>query len=382
MKTIKDIVILEAEHSFDKVIEYAVMQYTENYNYRISQLLYNFPEDYKNQDGSMFWSGSKRVPHPIPYDANEPLCLMFVKEYAIILARALSIEAKTDDDYIKEVSSKVIIAPFKPKNVNIKVKDDDPDPEPTVPEKLQAEEDSQLAALMKELSLYDKTKADPSKMHPEDFEKDDDSNGHIDFIHACSNLRARNYKIKESDRQKTKMIAGKIIPAIATTTASITGIVSLQLYTLLQTQKIEYMRNCFLNLAISLFVMTEPAEVIKMQDKAYDELLLGPVKAIPPKWTVWDKIVINGSKTCQEFIDEIKKEYNVDVSVITANNVSIIQTFMPSNKDRFGQKIEDIYKANSKVPLEDNKTYLFLEVSGDVDDASALMPLFKYNFKN
>ena len=382
LKTIKDIVILEAEHSFDKVIEYAVMQYTENYNYRISQLLYNFPEDYKNQDGSMFWSGSKRVPHPIPYDANEPLCLMFVKEYAIILARALSIEAKTDDDYIKEVSSKVIIAPFKPKNVNIKVKDDDPDPEPTDPEKLQAEEDSQLAALMKELSLYDKTKADPSKMHPEDFEKDDDSNGHIDFIHACSNLRARNYKIKESDRQKTKMIAGKIIPAIATTTASITGIVSLQLYTLLQTQKIDYMRNCFLNLAISLFVMTEPAEVIKMQDKAYDELLLGPVKAIPPKWTVWDKIVINGSKTCQEFIDEIKKEYNVDVSVITANNVSIIQTFMPSNKDRFGQKIEDIYKANSKVPLEDNKTYLFLEVSGDVDDASALMPLFKYNFKN
>ena len=382
LKTIKDIVILEAEHSFDKVIEYAVMQYTENYNYRISQLLYNFPEDYKNQDGSMFWSGSKRVPHPIPYDANEPLCLMFVKEYAIILARALSIEAKTDDDYIKEVSSKVIIAPFKPKNVNIKVKDDDPDPEPTDPEKLQAEEDSQLAALMKELSLYDKTKADPSKMHPEDFEKDDDSNGHIDFIHACSNLRARNYKIKESDRQKTKMIAGKIIPAIATTTASITGIVSLQLYTLLQTQKIEYMRNCFLNLAISLFVMTEPAEVIKMQDKAYDELLLGPVKAIPPKWTVWDKIVINGSKTCQEFIDEIKKEYNVDISVITANNVSIIQTFMPSNKDRFGQKIEDIYKANSKVPLEDNKTYLFLEVSGDVDDASALMPLFKYNFKN
>ncbi len=382
LKTIKDIVVLEAEHSFDKVIEYAVMQYTENYNYRISQLLYNFPEDYKNQDGSMFWSGSKRVPHPIPYDANEPLCLMFVKEYAIILARALSIEAKTDDDYIKEVSSKVTIPPFKPKNVNIKVKDDDPDPEPTDPEKLQAEEDSQLAALMKELSIYDKTKADPSKMHPEDFEKDDDSNGHIDFVHACSNLRARNYKIKESDRQKTKMIAGKIIPAIATTTASITGIVSLQLYTLLQTQKIDYMRNCFLNLAISLFVMTEPAEVIKMQDKDYDELLLGPVKAIPPKWTVWDKIVINGSKTCQEFIDEVKKEYNVDISVITANNVSIIQTFMPSNKDRFGQKIEDIYKANSKVPLEDNKTYLFLEVSGDVDDASALMPLFKYNFKN
>jgi len=177
------------------------------------------------------------------------------------------------------------------------------------------------------------------------------------------------------------MIAGKIIPAIATTTAAITGIVSLQLYTLLQTDKIEFMRNCFLNLAICLFVMTEPAEVIKMEDKAYDELLLGPVKAIPPKWTVWDKIIIDGSKTCKEFIDYIKKTYNVDISVISSNNVNIIQTFMPSNKDRFDQKIEDIYKANSKTPLDDKKTYLWLEVSGDIDDASALMPLFKYNFK-
>ena len=33
-----------------------------------------------------------------------------------------------------------------------------------------------------------------SKLCPVEFEKDDDSNFHMDFITACSNLRASNYR--------------------------------------------------------------------------------------------------------------------------------------------------------------------------------------------
>lgn len=32
-----------------------------------------------------------------------------------------------------------------------------------------------------------------------EFEKDDDANFHIDFIHSCSTLRARNYEIPQCD---------------------------------------------------------------------------------------------------------------------------------------------------------------------------------------
>ena len=54
-------------------------------------------------------------------------------------------------------------------------------------------------------------------MNVVEFEKDDDN--HMQVITAVSNLRARNYTIGEADMHKTRLIAGKIIPAIATTPA-------------------------------------------------------------------------------------------------------------------------------------------------------------------
>ena len=93
-----------------------------------------------------------------------------------------------------------------------------------------------------------------------EFEKDDDKNGHIDFIYAASNLRATIYKIEKCDKIKTKLIAGKIIPAVASTTAAIVGLVSLQLYTLCQTNEIKYLRNSYLNLSLNSIIFQSPSK--------------------------------------------------------------------------------------------------------------------------
>lgn len=58
----------------------------------------------------------------------------------------------------------------------------------------------------------------------EEFEKDDDQNGHIDLIYSMANLRAENYRLEKMDWLTTKLKAGRITPALSTTTSCIAGL--------------------------------------------------------------------------------------------------------------------------------------------------------------
>jgi len=98
------------------------------------------------------------------------------------------------------------------------------------------------------------------KINVVSFEKDDDTNHHIDFITACANLRARNYKIEEGTRHKIKMIAGKIIPAIATSTALIVGVNGMEIFKTIAKVPFDKMRNSWNNIAVNSIMFSIPAD--------------------------------------------------------------------------------------------------------------------------
>eukprot|EP01126_Amoeba_proteus_P054745 TRINITY_DN6755_c0_g1_i14.p1 TRINITY_DN6755_c0_g1~~TRINITY_DN6755_c0_g1_i14.p1 ORF type:complete len:320 (-),score=77.16 TRINITY_DN6755_c0_g1_i14:386-1345(-) len=141
-------------------------------------------------------------------------------------------------------------------------------------------------------------------LHVSEFEKDDDTNFHIDWITATTNLRARNYQIPEENRHKCKIISGRIIPAMVTTTAAITGIVCVEAYKLILGLDVSLHCCSSLHLGCASFSLQKCSRPKKMAPYMSDEVL-DMVEPIPDGFTCWDKIVIDqGNITIQQLLHQ------------------------------------------------------------------------------
>lgn len=255
------------------------------------------------------------------------------------------------------------------KTIKVETEENKEENKEAAPVDLPSDEEA-LTNLMQVLSVSTQGLAQDSITAAE-FEKDDDTNFHIAFINAVANLRARNYQIPESTEHKTKMIAGKIIPAIATTTAMITGAVSVELYKYAQGfNNIEKFKNGFINLALPLFLFSEPDEVKKNKSKEFDPIMCGPVKCIPEDYTIYDKVVVDaGSMTIGAFIDHMLEHHKVEVTMIASGKIALYNMYLPGNKHepRKARKIEELYAEISKEEYPKGRYYLLLELGGEFE---------------
>lgn len=207
------------------------------------------------------------------------------------------------------------------------------------------------------------------KLTPLEFEKDDDTNLHIDFIVAASNLRASNYKIPLADRHKSKLIAGKIIPAIATTTSVVAGLVCLELYKLIRgNDTLEKFKNGFINLALPFIGFSEPIAAPKMQYCGID-------------WTLWDRFEVQGEMTLREFLQYFKEKHNLEITMLSQGVCMLYSFFMPKAKaqERLGLKMSEVVKQVSKRRIEPHVKALVFELCcNDADGNDVEVPYVKY----
>ncbi|RUP12667.1 hypothetical protein BC936DRAFT_139798, partial [Jimgerdemannia flammicorona] len=354
LESLRNFLVTEKPLSFDECIHWARLRFEEFYNNNIQQLLFNFPKDSVTSTGTLFWSGPKRAPEPIQFNPDDEIHMEFIVTAANLHAFNYGLKGETDRAYFRRVLADVIVPEFSPKKgVTIQVQENE-----NVQAGATADQDELDQILT---SLPQPSTLAGFRLNPVDFEKcqcrgqaskDDDTNFHIDFITAGSNLRAINYGIAPADRHKTKFIAGKIIPAIATTTAMVTGLVCLELYKIIDNKKeLEAYKNGFVNLALPFFGFSEPIAMPKL--KYHDT-----------EFSLWDRFDVKGDLTLQEFLDYFRNEHQLDVTMLSCGVSMLYSFFMPKKKleERKGMKMSKLVENVSKKPIPDYVRALVIEI--------------------
>jgi len=143
-------------------------------------------------------------------------------------------------------------------------------------------------------------------------------------------------------------------------------------------KKPETFRNAFCNLAVPIWVFSEPLPPIKNKDNEYDEVLLGPVKAIPSGWTKWDKIDIQGPKTLEEIFAEVKERYAVNLSLLYVGDSCSLYQY-DTSKDKLKLTPDQRYKEVTGTDYNSGSRFIEIVVSGEtLDGVDAVLPPIRY----
>ncbi|XP_053172393.1 ubiquitin-like modifier-activating enzyme 1 [Scomber japonicus] len=350
--------------SWEDCVNWARCKWETLYNNDVRQLLHCFPPEQVTAAGLPFWSGSKRCPHPLTFDPNNTTHLDYVVAAANLYGQIYGIKDRRDCASIREIVERVQVPSFTPKS-SVKIHATDKEMEE---EKEKGCDDIEKARLEELKGKLAPLKSSSMQMYPIDFEKDDDENFHMDYIVAASNLRAENYDIPAADRHQSKGIAGRIIPAIATTTAAVAGLMCLELYKLVQGhQKLSSYRTAYINLAVQYFVLSQPSRP-------------QPFEVAGKKYTQWDDLIVDGrgsgqqEMTLGDLFHYVKEKYGLTVCSLFYGPAILYN----GHKERLTQSVSDVVKSVMKADIPPHKKMLDLTPSFTEDEDCETVPTIRY----
>ena len=412
LQKIKDALVTSRPAMLEDCVAWARLHFSAMFRDRIEQLLYNFPSGHTLPNGALFWTGTKREPAPVYFSAADPLHLEFIMTATKLRGSLYGLHvdpAVHTHEWFAQVVNKVHVPKFNPASgVVIAATEKEAEELKTKAAEGGAGDGAgggaagggadswDVGARASELAttLPPQSSLAGFRCSPVFFEKDDDL--HISFVTACSNLRARVYRIEEKNKHDCKLIVGKIIPAIATTTAVVSGLISLELYKLVANRPIEDFRSSFLNLAIPAVSQGEPIGVKKTK------LLLTGSFSPPPEpgssalsaattladgkreWShsIWDRIDIAGPMTLAQLIEHVQSNFGLEIHMVSYGAAMLYMKFSPPSRkrERLPMELSALAEKVSQVPILPHASFISLQVTADsVDgDEPIELPIFRY----
>ncbi|XP_071611645.1 ubiquitin-like modifier-activating enzyme 7 isoform X1 [Heliangelus exortis] len=288
-------------------VRWARRHWQSRYHDGIAQLLHFYPPEHEASPGVPFWSGDKTCPHPLTFDPDNDTHMDYVLAAARLFAQVYKVSPCSDRVAAQTLLRSMVLPPFTPQEgLQITTEEEQEEVQAPADHMRRVELTQDLMQQRQEL-LADK-EVQMLLMEPIRFEKDDDI--HVDFITAASNLRAENYGIPPADWLTSKRIAGRIVPAIITTTAAVAGLACLEVYKLVWgCRDLGCYRNSNLFPSCYLLLRFQPPPPHTYQYCGRE-------------WSCWDQLEMQAVRadgqeiTVQEVLDWLQRTYGWTVTVL------------------------------------------------------------------
>ena len=163
----------------------------------------------------------RRRPRAVDFSPSDPMSMEFLYATANLYAHAFFLPPVRDRTKFQRVVEGLLAA-------GLLVQPEFQRPLPSADQEEHDELHDRLVsvALTAELNQIDTAKLARARTH--ELEVDDDTNFHVDFLTAATNLRAWNFNIHMSERADVKVVAGQILPTLVTTTAMCCGLMDIE----------------------------------------------------------------------------------------------------------------------------------------------------------
>ena len=281
-------------------IRWAIDMFNYNYYEQINNLLETFSPTHETDTGVLFWSAGKKCPKPIIFDINNIQHIEYIEATTRMLAKCSGLVLDiTQTDIIK------------------------------------------IIKIIQSYSQVQTPNNDIIKLQPiynsQEFEKDDDTNWHINWITASANMRAQNYSIPNVDKYEIKGIAGRIIPAIATTTSAVAGLILLEMLKYIcGYDKVDTYRSTFINLAQPILLYSEPISAPLID--------IGGIKL-----NSWTKFKYEIDSTLDEFKKYYEEMFQTTINMIASKTTIVYAEFLDINL--LDKKLSEIISDTSEPVL-------------------------------
>ncbi|KAH9386567.1 ubiquitin-activating enzyme E1 [Nematocida major] len=296
-----------------EALKYAIDLFVERFTAGPLRLCESFPKDHMTEEGTPFWIPPKRMPSPVELSLENQDHRKYVESAYHLVIRTFALESLPFEDALKAYTEKNTLPRGEAGSAEIR--------------------DKEIEAMRRDLAGEE---LQSISLQEEEFEKDSETNGHIAYITAASNIRSTVYGIQTLDALEIKRIAGRIIPAIATTTAVVSGLALVEAikFLLWKETGIAQYRNTFVSLALSLLMASEP--VAPHREKI---TLPGGVLEVSP----WDMLEVK-DEPLEEILQRLKRLWGVEIHTVMSGLTVLFCTFY--NKQKF---MENLKKRPSEI---------------------------------